>query len=1012
MWERRRSLLTVGLSVFLWILCFSQVTTFCGEGEIRCVDGTCIPISKVRDGIRDCPKGMYDEVGPICNSSELHCANGTCLPREKFQDGVGDCLDNSDEVILVGHRCTGEELPCCTCDVYVNNSVCWDGTCNCQDGYYSNELGTDCILREIDDVCENDTDCSGAVNNSYCTDSGLCACDLGYKASQDRSACLKREINDYCTEDTECSSVIGQSECQNETCACVSGYFPVPDRDRCQLRLLGEACEEQSDCFNAIGNSQCEDGFCWCESGFKSDANDTVCTRLLIGDKCINDTDCSDAVESSHCVNGTCACLTGYKDGGGGTSCLQRNIDDACISDDDCFFSVPDSECIDGACACSSGHQVNVSKDGCVRRKIGDKTCKIESDCSDAVNDSYCERGECKCSDGHYQSPDKTHCIRRKIYDRCQRDSDCTGAVLDSECSFLRCKCLPGYYSADDDTSCRRRKIGDNCTRDFQCTKVIDLSKCVDGHCRCREGFEVGNNLTTCTKRGIGSSCSLDEDCNEAVDNTKCTDGFCACQPGYKMSYGTDCKLRPSRIGHPCRYNNDCYLEVRYSKCKGPNRYKLGTCVCLDHRFSDREGTKCTVLPKKLGHRCGLEEHCRRVDQLANCTAQRICDCDESSVFSEEDGFCILPKKLGEPCERTEHCLEIDALAVCLQDGTCHCDDTSVPSYKNTSCIRTKAIQPCVLSQQNDCKEVKPDIPDLVLGNICNINETGACPMSNATYQWCRPELGRTNTRCRCRPGFAQKYNEADCHEAQTYYIRINITEESMCFARVGHAPYCPAFHPFNYIKQYSNANTKPFMGIKLRISVLGLDYMLNTSEHLEGRYVSSEILNMTRIDNGLQVQAILNVQEDIYDVIPPETVSVAFLEKLNESMGVLGTSRLKIGLPLDDNVFISDFDECEDQGGKFMDCDPRAWCINTNGSYMCSCKYEWDDRSPNRDKRAGRVCGEHVEPFMPDFTCSEDSCKAKMECKNLYARFLSVNPKYSTRGRVLFFSRYYRVLR
>ena len=55
-------------------------------------------------------------------------------------------------------------------------------------------------------------------------------------------------------------------------------------------------------------------------------------------------------------------------------------------------------------------------------------------------------------------------------------------------------------------------------------------------------------------------------------------------------------------------------------------------------------------------------------------------------------------------------------------------------------------------------------------------------------------------------------------------------------------------------------------------------------------------------------------------------------------------------------NLFL-DFDECHEQDGAFHDCSPYAWCLNTQASYMCSCRKNFSDISPDFSKRPGRIC-------------------------------------------------------
>jgi len=55
--------------------------------------------------------------------------------------------------------------------------------------------------------------------------------------------------------------------------------------------------------------------------------------------------------------------------------------------------------------------------------------------------------------------------------------------------------------------------------------------------------------------------------------------------------------------------------------------------------------------------------------------------------------------------------------------------------------------------------------------------------------------------------------------------------------------------------------------------------------------------------------------------------------------------------------LVLVDIDECHESDGYLNDCSPKAWCINTYGSYMCSCYYEYQDVSLDPTSRPGRAC-------------------------------------------------------
>ncbi|ESP03040.1 hypothetical protein LOTGIDRAFT_157000 [Lottia gigantea] len=175
---------TLKLDKKLSIHVLRSVLCFCDVGEQRCPNGTCIPESDIQNGVEDCAEGKYDETGPFCNITyQLQCSNGRCISRDLFGNGVDDCNDNSDEVLnpcklgafscsnkkcvsitwvldsmddcgdgsdeakRIGTAC--DDTHCCPCQDYVTDSRCKEKTCQCIDGFYSNEARTTCLRRKI-----------------------------------------------------------------------------------------------------------------------------------------------------------------------------------------------------------------------------------------------------------------------------------------------------------------------------------------------------------------------------------------------------------------------------------------------------------------------------------------------------------------------------------------------------------------------------------------------------------------------------------------------------------------------------------------------------------------------------------------------------------------------------------------------------------------------------------------------------------------------------------------------
>ncbi|XP_067847685.1 complement factor I [Heptranchias perlo] len=68
----------------------------CTNDEFKCVNGKCIPLKDLCNGIDDCAD-LSDEL--CCKECEksYHCKSDICIPNFSLCDGEDDCLDGSDE---------------------------------------------------------------------------------------------------------------------------------------------------------------------------------------------------------------------------------------------------------------------------------------------------------------------------------------------------------------------------------------------------------------------------------------------------------------------------------------------------------------------------------------------------------------------------------------------------------------------------------------------------------------------------------------------------------------------------------------------------------------------------------------------------------------------------------------------------------------------------------------------------------------------------------------------------
>ena len=194
----------------------------------------------------------------------------------------------------IGDRCMGNPasrygIGSISCRTGMPNTHCsFEGEhitgrrCRCNFGpFWPKSDLSGCYVREtLGEPCNmpsNVNDCQWIVENSICVD-GRCICDEGYRETEDGKQCVPRVINDRCIADVDCKLIRNatcSSGCPSCSCACKTGYVSADDGKRCLARKIGDACDNHLDCIAVIVNSQCQ---------FVSDcdvANDATCVRSV-----------------------------------------------------------------------------------------------------------------------------------------------------------------------------------------------------------------------------------------------------------------------------------------------------------------------------------------------------------------------------------------------------------------------------------------------------------------------------------------------------------------------------------------------------------------------------------------------------------------------------------------------------------------------------------------------------------------------------------------------------------
>ncbi|XP_047039337.1 modular serine protease-like [Helicoverpa zea] len=231
-----------------------HATHSCSVDEFSCADSSCISLSSICDGARDCDDGSDEahcspgsNLGSLtedvvlhrdrrqasqCRRNQWQCRDGSCISFDGKCDGMVDCPDKSDETHALCRktRCQPNWFRC-------TYGACVDGTAPCNGIVECADQSDELLPR-----CRNETEES--QNRFRCADGSFIS------------------AADHCDGTPNCPD--GSDEtvraCSDKTCP---GYL---------FQCAYGACVDQgSDC---NGVNECADG---------SDESDELCNRMLPG---------------------------------------------------------------------------------------------------------------------------------------------------------------------------------------------------------------------------------------------------------------------------------------------------------------------------------------------------------------------------------------------------------------------------------------------------------------------------------------------------------------------------------------------------------------------------------------------------------------------------------------------------------------------------------------------------------------------------------------------------------
>ncbi|XP_066283357.1 uncharacterized protein [Branchiostoma lanceolatum] len=232
-----------------------------------------------------------------------------------------------------------------------------------------------------------------------------------------------------------------------------------------------------------------------------------------------------------------------------------------------------------------------------------------------------------------------------------------------------------------------------------------------------------------------------------------------------------------------------------------------------------------------------------------------------------------------------------------------------------------------------------------------------ACAESCDLHASCSPSAGR----CVCEPGWVgdgvhcQDFDECTIVSCDVHQRCVNTPGSHVCDCVPGYMEVdrsCQAAHAYRSTSHLLARSFSPALEDPgspeyrdLVSEVVTTLESLYRRTSLAGDFLRVIILAFR--PGSVIVDYVINIRAtaDFSPAMTSEEVRV-LVENAN------GT---ELDIDVGGGVTIMDYDECSDP--EKTDCSPHAACLNTDGSFSCSCIMGYQDKSPDVASRPGRVC-------------------------------------------------------
>ncbi|KAI6661894.1 Neurogenic locus Notch protein-like [Oopsacas minuta] len=774
---------------------------------------------------------LYEQGGDGMDFSYIRlvysCSGSNFIFEPSLSDTIGTPITGINPVFL---NDTFQRDDCYSCNVAVssNEYICEECDMSCQTpdgnlGFCQGPFASDCCRYTFSGVCVSV--CPGgftpAVNNTCicntsCQNSGtlnascLCECPLDYFGVNCENQYLPCD-NSPCVNGM-CIDGVGV---MRYTCTCHDGYEGV----NCDLNI--DDCDGDP-CSPGVCGDSINSYTCSCPSGYTNTGLNCTNINECDNNPCQNNGECNDTLGGY-----SCTCQDPYD----GTNCTDCTL--TCQNE-----GVVLSDC---TCDCSGipyeGKTCGNESEFCIPNP-----CLNNGECTNGVDTFSCDCptpytgitcSECginTCGNGTIINC-ACVCYSGHTGDFCQEDIiDCTpnlcqnsGKCIEGNNTYT-CDCSGTGYEGDNcevdpcsPDPCLNNGVCTNSSGDFSCECIGGFTGKTCAQCliACQNGGDVTSDCTCdCSDTGHGGMyceidpCSPDPCLNNGVCTNSGGDFSCECIGGFT---GPTCAQCPIVCEHGGDVIFDCTCDCsdtgyEGTKCKEDiNECLITPSLCLNGGLcQNTQGSYyCICEGGYSGEYCA---HCpieclNGGEMLSNCT----CDCTNTDYVGWN---CGVPKNkcVSEPCVNGE-CSSTDedyscnctrgftgkncseCLVVCqnggerLSDCTCDCSNTRYEGTKCQNDINECPTTPSICLNGGECLNTQGSYTCICAsgftGNNCSndIDECDSTPCDNGN---CTNTLG--SFFCDCHFGFEGQFcdssyincsdfecqNGGECKQTQT----------------------------------------------------------------------------------------------------------------------------------------------------------------------------------------------------------------------------------------------------